>query len=78
MRRWRGLLEVTLGEAGGSIIAWDYIYLLGADVSYPTYTPATAGVFIYLNIPRSLKNSSEYLAPLPTSTAYLEPLSPPK
>jgi hypothetical protein len=45
---------------------------------YFTEAPATTGVFIYLNIPRSLKNSIRYLAPSPTSTAYLEPLSPPK
>jgi hypothetical protein len=36
--------------------------------------PANTGVFIYLNIPRSLKNSIQYLAPSPTSTANLEPL----
>jgi hypothetical protein len=30
-----------------------------------TIAPATTGVFIYLNIPRSLKNSIQYLAPLP-------------
>jgi hypothetical protein len=47
-------------------------------VFYTPKTPATTGVFIYLNIPRSLKNSIQYLAPSPTSTAYLEPLSPPK
>jgi hypothetical protein len=41
---------------------------------YFTEAPATTGVFIYLNIPRSLKNSIRYLAPSPTSTAYLEPL----
>jgi hypothetical protein len=40
--------------------------------------PATTGVFIYLNIPRSFKNSIQYLAPSPASTAYPEPLSPPK
>jgi hypothetical protein len=38
-------------------------------------TPATTGVFIYLNIPRSLKNSIQYLAPSPTSTADVETLS---
>jgi hypothetical protein len=47
-------------------------------IFYSTSTPATTGVFIYLNIPRSLKNSIQYLAPSPTSTANLEPLSPPK
>jgi len=44
------------------------------SLSYPTSTPANAGVFIYLNLPRSLKNSIQYLAPSPTSTANLEPL----
>jgi hypothetical protein len=43
-----------------------------------TSTPATTGVFIYLNIARSLKNSIQYLAPPPTSTTYLEPLTPPR
>lgn len=28
-------------------------------------TPKTTGIFIYLNIPRSLRNSIQYLAPLP-------------
>jgi hypothetical protein len=44
-------------------------------------TPATTGVFIYLNIPRSpknsiryLENSIRYLAPSPTYSANFEPL----
>jgi hypothetical protein len=43
-----------------------------------TSTPATTGVFIYLNIARSLKNSIQYLAPSPTYSTNLEPLFTPK
>jgi hypothetical protein len=48
---------------------WLGIWSLG-DGNRPTSTPATTGVFINLNIPRSLKNSIQYLAPSPTSTSY--------
>ena len=44
-------------------------------VEQPTPPPLPPqGDFIYLNIPRSLKNSIQYLAPSPTSTANLESL----
>jgi hypothetical protein len=36
--------------------------------------PAITGVFIYLNIPKSLKNSLQYLAPSSPSVANFEPL----
>jgi len=40
--------------------------------------PAITGVFIYLNIPKSLKNSLQYLAPSSPSVANFEPLYLPK
>jgi hypothetical protein len=36
--------------------------------------PAITGVFIYLNIPKSLKNSLQFLAPSLTHTADFKPL----
>jgi hypothetical protein len=92
MKSWRGLLVVVgIGVAVTNLfllhvlaftcIKGDWGAKINVKISYLTSTPATTGVFIYLNIPRSpknsiryLENSIRYLAPSPTYSANLKPL----
>ena len=55
----------------------DYVLMLFNYTLTPR-APAPTGAFYFFNDAQSTKNAIRYLAPSPTTTANLEPLSPPK